>query len=95
MSYTDLKQRCADAQARRRNLLKGEDRKAFDTHYGRQGADGSMHRNQGGAGKGDRRRSVDPLLYDIGYELSFNKELTDEQRADLEREWQHLKAQRV
>ena len=82
-----FRERVADAQSRRRNLLTGDDRKEFDGYYGAQAADGSSGRNDRGAGKGDRRRPTNTLAYDIGYALT-NKDLTDDERNELTSLWQ-------
>lgn len=95
MSMDQWRQRVADAQSRRRRLMDSEGKRAFDAYYGKQAADGSMGRNKGGAGKGDRRRPCDTLLYDIGYELSFNKDLTDDEREELTQLWERVKRERL
>ena len=86
-------ERANDNFSRRRSKLERSRRKGFDQHYGKQTAGGQ--RNMGGAGKGDARRPVDQELYDIGWELSFNKDLSDEQRDELQRKWDALKRERA
>jgi hypothetical protein len=71
--------------------MDSEGKRAFDAYYGRQNQDGGFGRNANGAGKGDRRRPTNTLLYDIGYELSFNKDLTDDERAELTELWATVK----
>jgi len=91
VALNEWQQREADSYSRRRNMMDREQKGEFDAHYGKQTASGSMSRNKGGAGKGDARRGGNTLLYDIGYELSFNKELTDDERAELTAMWERVK----
>lgn len=81
MSNVDqLRQRVADANSRRRRLLEPSRRAGFDKHYG-------IATRKHDAGKGDTDRTDNTLAFDLGYELSYNKELTDDERRELTGMW--------
>lgn len=91
MALNEWQAREADSYSRRRSSMDKEQRSDFDQHYGRQTASGSMSRNGGGAGKGDARRQGNTLLYDLGYAISFDKTLTDDEREQLTVMWTRVK----
>ena len=91
MALSEWQEREADSYSKRRKLMDSEQKADFDSYYGRQTASGSMSRNLTGAGKGDRRRAGNSLLYDLGYALSFNKDLTDDERAELQAMWERVR----
>ena len=76
-------ERADDTLSRRRRLIDSECRPAFDAYHGKQG---SNRRNMDGAGKGDGNRTTNKTAYDLGIEM-MRKDLTDEERSQLEREW--------
>ena len=81
-------ERSRDTMSRRRSLLTGEDRKAFDQYYGKPRS--TRARSQ--AGKGDAQRPTDRTLYDLGWLISHGE--TPEIRAEAEAEWQRLRNER-
>jgi len=93
MSAKDMNERAADNHTRRRSKLEPRRRRQLNAHMG-QLTSLSYARNARGAGKGDRPRTdTNSRLYELGYELSFNQELTNEQREQLTQEWERLKSQ--
>jgi hypothetical protein len=91
MALNEWQAREADSYSKRRRSMDREQRGDFDAHYGKQTASGSMSRNNGGAGKGDSRRQGNSLLYDLGYTISFDKTLTDDERRQLTEMWTRIK----
>lgn len=94
----EFKQREADSYSRRRKLMGREQRREFDSYYGKQKAGGGMgvDRRRHAAGKGDARRpgptdERGKLMMDIGWELSFNHDLTESERDELRAMWDRLK----
>jgi len=89
----EYRQREADSYSRRRKLMDRDQKRAFDTYYGKQDAAGTMggKGRSHAAGKGDARRPQNTLLFDIGWEISFNHDLSDEERAELEAMWHRVK----
>lgn len=76
-----IPERERDMMSKRRSLLTGEDRAAFDAHYGKPKSTRSK-----GAGKGDALRMVDKTLYDLGWLSAFGE--TPEIRKAAADEWQ-------
>ena len=76
-----IPERERDMMSKRRSLLTGEDRKAFDAHYGRP----KSTRSKSDAGKGDAPRMCDKTLYDLGWLISHGE--TAEIRSAAEAEW--------
>lgn len=81
------KERERDMMSRRRSRLSGEDRRAFDAHYGKPKAT----RSKTGAGKGDAPRPVDPDLYELGYLAAYGE--TEEIRRWAAEEWKKMRGQ--
>ena len=75
-----IPERERDMMSKRRSLLTGEDRKAFDAFYGKPKATRSK-----GAGKGDTPRLCDKTLYDLGWLISHGE--TAEIRSAAKAEW--------
>jgi len=93
MSEKEMQQRQADAFSNRRKQLERHRRPEFDDYYGTQRHGGEMMKGRDrshGAGKGDGRRPENKELYDIGHALA-QKDLTDDERLELERQWYALR----
>jgi len=81
-----MQEREKDMLSRRRSrLIDKEQRKEFDTYYGKPTAD----RGKSQAGKGDARRPADMDLYDAGYLMTYGE--TKEIRDAAKRRWYALR----